>query len=141
MDGIVTYDWKKFFEERIHSHGPGAPLGGLANSGWKLAFSEVMNDHQRAKEETDHTVDLSYSLGFSVHGAVGEDPSMVIDVIPGSPAAKAGLAPAMRLVAVNGRRWAPDSLREAIRAAKNTKEPIELLIENEEYFHTYEVDY
>ena len=47
----------------------------------------------------------------------------------------------MKLVAVNGRRWSPDGLREAIKAAKNSKEPIELLIENDEYYRTYALDY
>jgi hypothetical protein len=47
----------------------------------------------------------------------------------------------MKLIAVNGRRWSPETLREAIRAAKNSKEPIELLTENDDYFYTYAVDY
>jgi predicted metalloprotease with PDZ domain len=141
MNVLAPYDWKKFFEERIHSHGPGAPLGGLENSGWKLTFNDVMNDHQRAKEDADHVVDASFSLGFSVHAPGGDDSSTVVDVIPGSPAATAGLAPGFRLLAVNGRRWSPEILREAIRAAKSGKEPIELLLENEDYFHNYAVDY
>jgi len=47
----------------------------------------------------------------------------------------------MKLLAVNGRRWTSEILREAIRRAKGGKEPIELLIENEEYFHSYRIDY
>jgi predicted metalloprotease with PDZ domain len=141
MNGIAPYDWKKFFDERIHSHGPGAPLSGLENSGWKLTYSETMNDHQRAEEDTDHIVDVSFSLGFSVHGPGGDDGNSIVDVIPGSPSARAGIAAGMHLVAVNGRRWSADNLREAIRAAKNTKEPIDLLVENEDYFHSYAVDY
>ena len=141
MNSVAPYDWKPFFEERIHSHGPGAPLGGLENSGWKLSYNETMNEHQRAEEESEHKVDVSYSLGFNAHAAGGDDANSIIDVIPGSPAANAGIAPGMKLVAVNGRRWSPDGLREAIHAAKNNKEPIELLIENEEYFHTYALDY
>jgi predicted metalloprotease with PDZ domain len=141
MNSVAPYDWKNFFEERIRSHGPGAPLGGLENSGWKLVFNEVMNDHQRAKEDTDHVVDVSFSMGFSVHAPSGDDGSAVVDVIPLSPAAKAGVAPGMRLLAVNGRRWSPEILREAIRAGQNSKEPIVLLMENEDYFQNYAVDY
>ena len=141
MNAIAPYDWKSFFEERIHSHGPGAPLGGLENSGWKLTYSEAMNDHQRADEDSQHVVDVSFSLGFSVHAPAGDEANTVVDVIPGSPAAKVGIAPGMHLVAANGRRWSPDNLREAIRAAKNTKEPIELLMENEDYFDSYAVNY
>lgn len=141
MNSVSPYDWRKFFEDRIRSHGPGAPLGGIENSGWKLVYSEVMNDHQRSLEETDHVVDLAFSLGFSVHGPGGEDGSTVVDVIPGTPAGKAGMAPGMRLLAVNGRRWSPDGLREAVRAAKNSKEPIVLLLENEDYFQSFALDY
>lgn len=141
MNSVAPYDWKKFFKERIHSHGPKAPLGGLENSGWKLTFNETMNDHQRAEEDSQHMVDVSLSLGFGVHAPAGEDANSIIDVIPGSPAANAGIAPGMHLVAVNGRRWTPDILREAIHAAKNSKEPIELLTENDDYFRSYAVDY
>lgn len=141
MNSVALYDWKKFFEERIHSHGPGAPLDGLENSGWKLSYSEVLNDHERADENATRVVNVKFSLGFSVHAAGGDDSNSIVDVIPGSPAALAGLAPAMKLIAVNGRRWSPETLREAIRAAKNSKEPIELLTENDDYFHTCALDY
>jgi predicted metalloprotease with PDZ domain len=62
-------------------------------------------------------------------------------VIPGSAAAQAGIAPGMKLVAVNGRRWSPDDLHAAIRQTKSGKAPIELLIENEDFFQTYAVNY
>jgi len=47
----------------------------------------------------------------------------------------------MKLLAVNGRKWTPEILREAIRRAKGVNESIEVLIENEEYFNTYRIDY
>jgi hypothetical protein len=47
----------------------------------------------------------------------------------------------MKLVAVNGRRWNPDWLRVAIRDAKNSREPIRLLLENDDYYQTLEIDY
>ena len=59
----------------------------------------------------------------------------------GSPAQTAGVLPGMRLLAVGGRRWSPEILREAIRAAKNSPEPIELLIENNTFFTSYRIDY
>jgi len=141
MKAVAPYDWKKFFDERIHSHGPGAPLDGLVDSGWKLTFSEAMNEHQRAEEDSEHAVDVSFSLGFGVHAPGTDEANTVIDVIPGSPAATAGIAPGMHLVAVNGRRWSPDILRGAIRSAKNSKEPMELLLENDDYYRVYSVDY
>ena len=141
MQEIAPYDWRGFFTERLNTHGPGAPLGGLENSGWRLVFNDTINEHERALEEVDHFVDVQFSLGFIVHYPGGENSDEFSDVIPGSPAALAGIAPDMRLIAVNGRRWTPEILREAIRAAKGGGEPIELLVENVEFFHTYRIDY
>jgi predicted metalloprotease with PDZ domain len=141
MQEIVPYDWRTFFTERLNSHGPGAPLGGLENSGWRLVFTDSMNEHQRAEDAVAHTTDVQFSLGMILHDPGSENSDEISDVIPGSPAAQAGIAPGMRLVAVNGRRWTPEILRDAIQRAKAGKEPIEFLVENEEYFHTYLVDY
>jgi len=141
MNEVAAFDWRNFFERRLRSHGPGAPLGGLENSGWKLVYSESMNDHQRSEEAVDQGVDVQFSLGFLVHAPGGEDGSLILDVIPGSPAEQAGLASGMRLLAVNGRRWNPEFLRDAIRAAKTSKQPVELLAENSDYFATYRIDY
>jgi hypothetical protein len=47
----------------------------------------------------------------------------------------------MKLAAVNGRRYTSDVLSDALRAAKNSSEAIELLIENTEYFKIFKIDY
>jgi len=65
----------------------------------------------------------------------------ITDTIEGMPAAVAGIGPGMKLVAVNGRRYSPEVLREAIKAGKNASEPLELLVENTEYFKTFKLDY
>jgi predicted metalloprotease with PDZ domain len=141
MNEVAAYDWRNFFEERLKSHGPGAPLKGLENSGWKLVFNETMNEHQRSEEAAEFIVDLQFSLGLQIHTPGGPDGGQILDVIPGSPAERAGLAPGMQLVAVDERKWSPDLLRDAVRRAKDGKEPIELLAENGDYFRTYKIDY
>ena len=141
MNDVTPYDWSSFFTERLTTHGPGAPLGGLVNSGWKLVFTETINEHQRSEEIVSQEVELEYSLGFDVHATGGEESDRILDVIPGSPADKAGIAPGMHLLAVNGRRWTPELLRDAIKRAKSNKDPIELLAENNDYFQTYRVEY
>jgi hypothetical protein len=47
----------------------------------------------------------------------------------------------MKLIAVNGRNWSPDLLREAIAAAKGSSQPVELLVENAGVFETFKVNY
>lgn len=141
LNSVAAYDWGKFFTERLNTHGPGAPLGGVEASGWRVGYSKAMNEHQRSEESANRITDVRFSLGLILHNPGGENSDQVQDVIPGSPAAKAGIAPGMHLVAVDGRRWTPEILREAIRAAKGKTEAIELLVENEEYFQTCRVDY
>jgi predicted metalloprotease with PDZ domain len=141
LQEIAPHDWREFFTQRVNSHGPGAPVGGLENSGWKLVYSETPNDSRAAGEIALHLTDVQFSLGFLVRDSGGENGDEVTDVIPGSPAALAGIAPGMKLVAVNTRKWNPEDLHAAIKQAKGGREPIELLIENEDFFQTYRVDY
>lgn len=141
LQQIAPYDWRKFFTERVQSHGPGAPLGGIENSGWKLVYNDTPNETREAAEIAMHLTDVQFSIGFIVRDSGGDGGDEIVDVIPGSAAAEAGIAPGMKLVAVNGRRWNPDELRAAIDQAKGGHEPIEMLVENEDYFRTYKVEY
>jgi predicted metalloprotease with PDZ domain len=82
------------------------------------------------------SVNALYSLGLALNsdGSIG-------DTVEAMPAAKAGIGPGMKLIAVNGRQFSPDVLREALRAAKNSSAPIDLLVENTDYYKTYKIDY
>jgi predicted metalloprotease with PDZ domain len=141
INAIAPYDWRTFFTTRLNSHGPGAPLGGIENSGWKLVFTDTQNEYEHIDEISTQSIEMQYSLGLLVHVTGGEDSDHILDVIPGSPAANAGLAPGMRLIAVNGRKWTPEILRDAVARSKNSKEPIDLLAQNGDFFQTYHVDY
>ena len=66
---------------------------------------------------------------------------LIPDTIEGMPAAKAGIGPGMKLIAVNGRQFSPDILRDALKSAKTGTAPIELLVENTDYYKTYKIDY
>lgn len=141
LNEVQPYDWRKFFTERLEGHATGAPLGGLENSGWKLVYADNENESRAASEAAQHLTDAEFSLGLYVVDTGADKSDEIVDVIPGSPAAKAGIAPGMKLIAANGRRWSPEILRGAIRRAKAGSEPIELLVENEDFFHTYQIDY
>ena len=64
----------------------------------------------------------------------------IVDVVPGSPADKAGIGPNMKLLGVNGRKFDEDLLKDAIAATPTTK-GVELLLENASYFITEKLDY
>jgi predicted metalloprotease with PDZ domain len=64
-----------------------------------------------------------------------------MDTVEGMPAAKAGIGPGMKLVAVNGHRFSPENLSDALKTGKNSSDPLELLVENTDYFKIYKLDY
>jgi predicted metalloprotease with PDZ domain len=143
LNAVAPHDWRAFFQRRISDVAPRAPLAGIERGGWKLVYTGVRPELTRAAEEESKLYDFWYSLGILVQGdgsAGGAQDGVLRDVVPGLPAAAAGLAPGMRLVAVNGRRYSEKGLRDALKAAQDGKEPIELLVENVETFKTVKVD-
>ncbi|MEO6324317.1 MAG: M61 family peptidase, partial [Thermoanaerobaculia bacterium] len=134
LDQVVAYDWAGHWRARLTTLEARAPLGGLQASGWRLVYRDKPTSMQKAHEAAGKVTDVTHSLGFEV-GTDGAIP----DVVPDSPAARAGVAPGMRVVAVNGRKWTPEILREAIVAT--SKKPIELLVQNGDFFVTAHLEY
>jgi len=135
LNSIVPYDWSAFLHERLTTKSPNAPLGGIVGGGYKLDYTDQPNEYGRALETRDKGVNAWYSLGLvTAEGAIR-------DVLVGSLAYKAGLGPGMKLVAVNSRKASEELLHAAIREAKTSKEPIELIVENAGYFKIVKLDY
>jgi hypothetical protein len=93
-----------------------APLGGIEADGWRLAWRDSSSDYFRTIEKSEKYLNLEFSVGLLVNNDKGDAYGSVLDVIPGSPAARAGIAPGAKLVAVNGRAWNEDVLHDAIAA-------------------------
>jgi predicted metalloprotease with PDZ domain len=137
LNQVAPYDWRKFWTDRLTNHGPGAPLDGIAASGWKVVYDETPSELWKAgSSERKQVRSGGYSLGLWLR----ED-GTISDTIEGMVAAKAGIGPGMKVIAVNGRRFSDDVLSDALKAAKTDKGPIELLVENTEYYKTYKLDY
>jgi predicted metalloprotease with PDZ domain len=136
LNEVAPYDWAALLRQRVGSTGVHAPLGGIERGGWKLVYNDKPNLLIDAVGKLVKFSNFSYSLGFTV----SEDGKLE-DVIVGSPAYQAGMGPGMKLLAVNGRKWSPAVLHDAIKAARNSSQPIELLAENAQFFKTYSVPY
>jgi predicted metalloprotease with PDZ domain len=141
LNEVQPHDWRAFFHARIDEITEHAPLGGIEGGGWRLAYTSMPNQHIRAKESVDGEMDLSYSLGVTLRTETGEENGRLSDVIPGTPAADAGLAPGMRVTAVNGRDFSTDVMIDAIRSAKNSKQLIVVTANNSGFVRTYEIKY
>ena len=136
LNQVAPYDWKKFLNDRLWSTAPHAPMGGIEASGWRLTYTDKPDNVLRNKESLRDYVDVSFSIGLIVHGDGTIEDSFFF-----KPAANAGITPGMKLIAVNGRKFNDRVLRDAIREAKGTQQPIELLVQNADYFKTYKLDY
>jgi predicted metalloprotease with PDZ domain len=136
LDAVVAHDWRAHWTSRLTATGDQAPLKGIEYAGWKLGFAAKPTDLQMTREEDEKEVDLMASIGLllSLEGKV-------IDVVPGLAAHKAGIGPGMKLIAVNGRRWSAAGMRTALAATKNSKEVLQLLMENDDFFRTLPVNY
>jgi len=64
----------------------------------------------------------------------------VIDILPETAAARAGIGPGMKIIAVNDRKYSSEVLREKIRNAKNGGS-LELVVANGRAFSTYKLNY
>jgi predicted metalloprotease with PDZ domain len=137
LNAVEPYDWRNFLAQRIDAIQPHPPLNAFSAAGWKVVYSDKPNAVAQASEKANKQINLLYSLGMILR----ED-GTVFDAAPGAAAAQAGLAPGMRLIAINGRRFNAKLLNDAIAATKNPKPaPIELLVENGDVFQTLKVTY
>jgi predicted metalloprotease with PDZ domain len=136
LNQVAPYDWRGFWAERLTHHGPGAPLGGVEGSGWKLVYDDIRSALVRAYEDDESIVNAAYSIGLWL-----KDDGSITDTVEGMPAAQAGVGPGMRLIAVNGKKFSADVLRDVLREGKSNSAVLELLVENTEYYKTFRVDY
>ncbi|MGH9375484.1 MAG: M61 family metallopeptidase, partial [Terriglobia bacterium] len=140
LNQVAPYDWANFFLTRLDSVSPEAPLGGIEAAGWKLTYTSQESQMQRARENVRHFVSDAYSIGLLL-----KSNGHITDSIVGMPAYRAGISAGMQLVAVNGHRITAGTLRdllqEALTAGVNSKEPLQLLVLNDDYYKTYSLDY
>jgi predicted metalloprotease with PDZ domain len=136
LNQVAPYDWRGFWTERLTNHGPGAPLGGIEGSGWKLVYDDTPSPLMQAEEGDRGSVNAAFSIGLWLKAD-----GLVTDTVEGMLAARAGIGPGMKVVAVNGRKFSKEVLGDTLRAGKNSSAPLELLVENTEYYKTYKLDY
>ena len=139
LNEVVKYDWAGFLHDRVDLVNPHADLEGITRGGYKLVFQ----DHESESEKTlasgrrnAGAVDVWYSLGLRVSPT-----GQILDVRWGGPADTAKLAPGQQLVAVNGRVFSPETIKDALVKAKGNTEPIHLIMQTESYVRPVDIDY
>jgi len=135
LNAVQPLDWAGFLRQRLDRTDSGAPLAGLEMLGWRLAYGDAMTVYQKAVEKRNKSVEALFSIGIDL-----DEEAQIVDVLAGSPAAGAGLAAGMTLVAVNHRAYSPERLRTAI-GASSKQHRLTLLTEQAEQFQSFELKY
>jgi predicted metalloprotease with PDZ domain len=136
LNSVEAFDWASFLNQRLESTSAHAPLNGITNGGYKLVYTEERSDFWKVHEDARKVIDLSYSLGLTAR-----DSGDIVDVHLNTPAFAAAVAPATRIVAVNGRQYSTTVLHHAVEDSAKTTTPLTLLIKDGEYYKTLNLDY
>jgi predicted metalloprotease with PDZ domain len=132
LNAIAPFDWATFFHTRLDSTAPEAPTGGIENGGWKVVFN---GEPSKLSGRRGGATDV-YSIGLQLgpDGTVG-------DSLVGSSAFDAGISSGMKVIGVNGRVYTHDLLEDAIKSAKESSQPINLLVVDDDYINTATIHY
>jgi predicted metalloprotease with PDZ domain len=137
LNAVAPNDWEAFFRTRVDELRPGAPIEGIELVGWRLVYTDEPNAIGTAYAASpDAGTDLRFSLGTSLSSE-----GNFSDVEPGGPLAAAGIGPGAQLVAVNSRAYTPAVLADALKAAKDAGQKLELLVRNSDFYSTHVVEY
>jgi predicted metalloprotease with PDZ domain len=136
LNAVMPYDWATFLRERFENAGTEPPLDGVTRGGYRLIYTEERSAYQRNAESHGKTASFAYSIGLTFG-----DGNTVTQVQWDSPAFNAGIANGSQVIAVNGMTYSADALRRAITEAKDSTDPIALLVKSGDEYRTVAIDY
>jgi predicted metalloprotease with PDZ domain len=136
LNQVQPFDWATFLRARLDYTGPNLPEKGIDRGGWKLVYTDKPNAATKAMESIRHGANMAYSIGLSASSS-----GSIYDVQWNGPAFKAGLVPGLTIVAVDGKDFSSERLKDAVKAAKTGSAPITLLVKNIDVYNTVSIDY
>lgn len=143
LNTVQPYDWANFLHNWLYGVGQQVPLlSGINASGWRLVYSDEPSRYQKALENVGEG-ELS-SKGVNAMFSVGlflDQQGKVEDVLWNGPAFKAGLAPGMTIVAIEGHPYSTVVLRSEIAQAQKSKKPLQIIAKGDGITALYRVYY
>jgi predicted metalloprotease with PDZ domain len=116
LNAVQPLDWATFFAQRVDSVAPHPP-DPFEAAGWRLVYASTPSAFDKLQAGAEKTLQARYSLGLTA-----STDGTIADVVPGSPAARAGLSPGSKIVAIDGRSLAERDVQAqldvALRAAQ-----------------------
>ena len=139
LNQVVPYGWAKFLHDRVYTVQPHVNVEGIEQGGWKLVYTDKPNAYDEASSSAFSRglsgVNVWYSLGLNVNGE-----GSISDVRVGGPADAAKIAPGEKILAVNGKVYSAEAMKDAVHATKNGG-PMNLIVQNDTHIRTVSIDY
>jgi predicted metalloprotease with PDZ domain len=139
LNGVAPFDWASFLRAHVDTLDPPL-LDGLKGSGWKLVYTDQPSAYEKQYDSRPQSPRHLFNFTWSIGLTMGDD-GQINDVRWDGPAFKAGVSTGATIVAVNGKDYSKDVLKDAIASAKGGKEPIRLLLKFQGGYRTAAVDY
>ena len=136
LNKVQPYDWRGYLQRKIYGVAPEAPLDGINQGGYKLVFTPEPTMWIKSAEMQAKNSDLTYSGGF----VVGND-GRITSVLWDGAAFNAGLSIGSQIVAVNGRNFDMDGIKQAIKDAANGGASPQLLVHDGDLYRTVALDW
>jgi predicted metalloprotease with PDZ domain len=136
LASVAPGDWRTLIHRHLDSLGPAAVLDGLKSSGWQLTYTAARNSFIDTREKRTKNLHREWSIGMII-----DDKHVIVDTLEDRAAARAGAGAGMTILAVNGRKYSIEVLDAAIVAAQASKKPIEIMVENGDYYRVLSVPY
>jgi predicted metalloprotease with PDZ domain len=143
LNAVQPYDWAGFLQNWLRGVGGQVPLlSGIEASGWRLVYTDKPDGYQNALENVGEGelegkgVNEMFSVGMFL-----DNGGKVEDVSWHGPAFKAGLAPGMKLVSVDGQPYSTQVLRAEIVHAQKSGQPLQIRAQNDGTVELYTLHY
>ena len=136
LNQVQPYDWRGYLQRKVYGIAAQPPLEGITEGGYHLVFTDTPSNWIKVAQKARKSNDFTYSGGFSV----GND-GRIGSVLWGSRAFDAGLTIGSQIVAVNGRQFDGDALKQAMKDAAGSGPAPELLIHSGDVYRTVKLDW
>lgn len=140
LNAVAPYDWATFLRDRVYKLNAHADFAGIEQGGYKLVYKDEPNPTAKTLDSVPGPQSGRLDCWFSVGLRISSE-GRISDVLWNGPADKAGLAPDEKIIAVNGQIFSTDAMRDAIRGAKGTTEPIHLIVQAGTSVSSVDIDY
>ncbi|MBP6031695.1 MAG: M61 family metallopeptidase [Sphingobium sp.] len=136
LNAVQPYDWAGFLSNRVDRTTGEAPKAGLTLGGYALAYTDTPNSTTKEVEKAIKGIDQTYGIGLAV-----KNDGEILTAIWDSPAFKAGLAPGMKILGINGTEYSGEIFKAALGQAKADKRAIELIVRQDKNIRVIRLDY